>query len=326
MTTLITGAGLLGTSFAEIALARGEKVVFFDPEPRADFLAMKLGAVAPGAARKAGNTGYSLERGDIRNLPGLIDAIQTHRVQTVVHTASLIGGRVQREISLAFDINISGTRNVAEAVRLTGVKRLVHLSTFGAYDWRRAMSGPVNENAALGPGRAYGNFKASQEMILDAYAGQYKFELLMLRPANVFGLGHFWGGSSGGARMQELMEAGLAGRPARLSPTEALDVEYVYAKDVGAALDSAVTVAAPRDHVFNIGSGVVTRFDDLITAVRAVYPKLEVEVEPGERPVAKSAPMDITRARKQLGWQPRFSLLDGLRDYHADLRAARDIE
>ena len=38
MTTLVTGAGLIGTAFAQNALARGETVVFVDPEPRADFL------------------------------------------------------------------------------------------------------------------------------------------------------------------------------------------------------------------------------------------------------------------------------------------------
>ena len=62
--------------------------------------------------------------------------------ETVVHTAGLIGGRVQQSLSLAFDINLGGTRNVAEAVRLTGVRRLVHISTFGVYDMRRPGTDP----------------------------------------------------------------------------------------------------------------------------------------------------------------------------------------
>ena len=312
MGTLVTGAGLLGASFAQVAKARGERIVFFDPEPRAEFLKLKLG-----------EGGFQIVRGDVRNLPDLVEAIATHRIETVVHTAGLIGGRVQREISQAFDINISGTRNVAEAARLAGVKRIVHLSTFGVYDWRRPLAGKITEDFPLGPGRAYGNFKVAKEMILEAYAAQFKIELVMLRPANVFGVGHFWGGSSGGAKMQELMKAGITGRPARISASEAADVEYVYAKDVGAAIDLAATVAAPRERVFNIGNGEVTRFDDLVAAVRQVCPGLEVEIEPGERPAAKSEPMDISRARKRLGWEPRFTLVDALRDYHTDLSATR---
>src|SRR3954462_12647064 len=113
MATLITGAGLVGTAFAREALARGESIVFLDPEPRADFLRMKLG-----------DKGYALARKDVRDLPALIETIKAHRVETIVHTAGLIGPRVQQALSLAFDINLSGTRNVAEAVRLGGVRRL----------------------------------------------------------------------------------------------------------------------------------------------------------------------------------------------------------
>ena len=43
MTTLITGAGLVGTSYAQYAVRRGEKVVFVDPIPRQDFIRAKLG-------------------------------------------------------------------------------------------------------------------------------------------------------------------------------------------------------------------------------------------------------------------------------------------
>src|ERR1700755_2284244 len=120
MATLAPGAGLIGTAFAAQALARGEAVVFLDPEPREDFLAMKLG-----------KGGYTFVRKDVRALPALIETIKANRVDTVVHTAGLIGPRVQQALSLAFDINLGGTRNIAEAVRLTGVRRLVHLSTFG---------------------------------------------------------------------------------------------------------------------------------------------------------------------------------------------------
>src|SRR5262249_61140566 len=135
MTTLVTGAGLIGTAFAQQALARGEPLVFVDPEPRTEFLRLKLG-----------DEGYTLVRKDVRDLPGLIDTIKAHGATTVVHTAGLIGGRVQQSLSAAFDINLGGTRNVAEAVRLTGVRRLGHLSTLRGSDPRR------EANAAIGGG------------------------------------------------------------------------------------------------------------------------------------------------------------------------------
>ena len=87
MTTVVTGAGLIGTAFAQNAIARGEKVVFVDPEPRADFLKLKLG-----------DKGYALARYDVRDLPNLIATIKEHGADTVVHTAGLIGNRVQQSL------------------------------------------------------------------------------------------------------------------------------------------------------------------------------------------------------------------------------------
>ena len=65
----------------------------------------------------------------------------------------------------------------------------------------------------------------------------FGFELIMLRPANVFGLGHFWSGSSGGQKMHNLIEAAFDGRAARIPAAETLAHEYVYAKDMGRAVD-----------------------------------------------------------------------------------------
>jgi hypothetical protein len=76
----------IGASFAAEAFKRGERVVFLDPEPRADFLRAKLGDKAD----------YVFLRGDVRDLPALISAIQTHKASSVVHSAGLIGARVDR--------------------------------------------------------------------------------------------------------------------------------------------------------------------------------------------------------------------------------------
>jgi UDP-glucose 4-epimerase len=316
MTTLVTGAGLIGTEFARCALARGEAVVFVDPEPRADFLRMKLGP-----------DGYTLARHDVRDLPALIEVAKAHKVETLVHTAGLIGPRVQKSLSLAFDINLGGTRNVAETMRLAGVRRLVHISTLAVYDRRHeaagAMTQGIEENSPRGGERGYGNFKGAKELILEAYAAAHGFELIMLRPANVFGLGHYWSGSSGGQKMHNLIEAAFEGRGARITLSETLPFEYVYAKDVGRAVDLAATVPLPAETVFNIGNGYVTSFSEVLAAVKALFPALQYEIEAGERPRSNQAPLDISRAKRHLGWEPRFTIASGFADYLAELAQAR---
>ena len=312
MAILVTGAGLIGTGFAREAIARGEEIIFLDPEPRTDYLRFKLG-----------DKGYRLIAKDVRDLPGLVDAMASNKVSAVVHTAGLIGGKVQRSLYNAFDINLGGTRNVAEAVRLAGVKRLVHLSTMGVYDARRQTNANVPENFYRGPGRGYGNYKAAKEMILEAYADEHKFELLILRPANVYGFGHFFAGSSGGMKMQALAEAGLDGKSAKIPSSETMANEYVYWKDIGRAVDIAARTSMPKDYIFNAGNGYVTPFEDVVAAVRKLCPAVSFEIEQGDPPKSKAHAMDITRAREQLGWEPQYSIEDGFADYLEEIKQAR---
>ncbi len=310
MTTLITGAGLVGTSFAQHAVRRGEKPVFMDPYPRQDFIAAKLG-----------NADFEQIVDDVRSLPALIKTIQDHDVDTIVHSASMIGKRAGAPIHNGYAINVGGTLNVAEAARLTGVRRVVHISTFGVYDWRRINSGPVREEAPRGAGTAYSNSKASQELILEAYQADAGFELIMLRLANVFGVGHFWGGSGGGQKVQDLVMAGITGEPARIPEEQTMDFVYLYAADTGRAIDIAATIAAPEEQIFNIAYPFVTSFDDLVGAIKSQLPELRVEIVPGEKPVNRAVPLDVSRAERVLGWKPEFDMEAAFADYIADLKA-----
>jgi UDP-glucose 4-epimerase len=235
----------------------------------------------------------------------------------------LIGPRVQEALGIAFDINLGGTRNIAEAVRLCGVRRLVHISTFGVYDRRRPATGAIGEDFPHGQGRGYGNYKAAKELILEAYAGVYGFELIVLRPANVFGLGHFWSGSSGGRKMQALVEAALTGGTARIAASDATANEYVYSKDVGCAVDLAATVAMPAPAIFNIGNGYVTSFEEVLAALSMLCPGMSYEIETGPRPHENLAPLDISAAKRHLAWEPRFTIASALEDYVKELAAAR---
>jgi UDP-glucose 4-epimerase len=309
MTTLITGAGLIGTSFAQRAIARGEDVVFLDPVQREDYIRGKLG-----------NADFSMVADDVRNLPGLIKTIEDYKADTVIHTASLIGKRVADPIHNGYAVNIGGILNIAEAAHLTGIKRLVHMSTFGVYDWRRITEGPVSEDEVRGQGTPYSNSKVSQELILEAYTLKYGFETIVLRPANVFGVGHFAAGSGGGQKVQDLVTAGITGAPARIPEEQTMAFVYIYAKDIGRAVDLAATVPMPEKNVFNLGYDTVTSFDDLVATVKKVLPKLNVEIVPGTAPSSRTIPLDVSAAEKYLGWTPKFTMEEAFADYAEELK------
>ena len=310
MPTLITGLGLVGTAYAQLALKRGENIIFYDVAPRKDFLANKLGPA-----------NVTVVQGDVRDLPPLVETIQKHKVDKLIHTAGLIGGKVAQPIYTGMQINVMGTINVAEAVRLTGVKRLVQISTMGVYDRRLEGSEAIAESFHRGPGEAYGNSKVAKELMVEAYQRLYGFELIIVRLANVYGVGHFAGGSGGGEMVQNLLQTGIKGGVVRIKQEQARDFEYIYYKDLGRALDKAATVPLSAPTTLNIGTGVVVTFDDLVGTAEKLLPKLQVEIIPGARPRSSKQPMVIAKAKQLLGWEPEYNLAAGFKDYIEELKA-----
>jgi nucleoside-diphosphate-sugar epimerase len=308
-TTLITGLGLVGSSYAQQALKRGESLVFYDVAPRRDFLLNKLGGA-----------NVTVVQRDVRDLPALVETIQQYKCDTVVHTAGVIGGKVADPIYTGFQINIMGTVNVAEAVRLSGVRRLVQISTVGIYDRRQGEPNPIDENFLRGPGEAYGNSSVARELVVEAYQQNYGFELIVLRVALVYGVGHFAGGSGGGEMVQNLLQTGIQGGVVKIAPKVVRDFEYIYYKDLGRALDKAATAPLGGPVTLNIGTGVVTKFGDLVALAKKLLPTLQVEIAPGQRLPSAKQPMVIDKARQVLGWAPEYDLEAGFKDYIRELK------
>ncbi len=311
MTTLITGLGLVGIGFAQNAVARGEDLVFYDAEPRQSFLDELL----PG-------TEVTVLKRDLRDLPALVEAMTAHGIGTVVHTAGLIGNRVADPVYTGIQINVQGTINVAEASRLTGVKRLIHISTFGVYDRTNEGTEPLSVDAPQWGINPYSATKVANELLMRSYQNHYRsFDLAVVRPANVYGPGHFWGGSGGGAMVQSLVAAGIAGTTARIPSASTRAFEYVYYKDLGRLIDRAATVDLPDYCAFNAGNGIITQFSELVEAVRSALPGLQVEILEGATPDSMTAPMDLSASNGMLNWVPEFTLEEGFTDYARSLRA-----
>ena len=121
MRVLITGAGLIGTHTARELIERRDEVTFFDFAPRPDYI------------RRVTGKDLSVIRGDIRDLAALVDAFQQVRPECVIHLAASVGEANINNVYAGFQVNLVATINVAEAARLTGVRRLIHASTQAVY-------------------------------------------------------------------------------------------------------------------------------------------------------------------------------------------------
>ena len=302
MRVLITGAGLIGCYTARELIAVGDAVTFFDLAPRPDYVHHVV------------QHPLSTVRGDIRELPALVEAMQNTRPDCVIHTAGLQGTRAPY---FGFRVNLVGTINVTEAARLCGVKRLIHASSQGVYDLSNPPEKIAEDWPSNGAGRVYQASKVACDEVLTAYAAYYNFELGLPRFASVYGYGPYTGGGNVGIDMHAMLTAALAGRLAPMGPGIADRNDFVYVKDIAQGLRCIAHAPRLEHQVYNLGTGVCASIHDIQLALRRILGDVQFSREVSTRPRPS---LDISRARHELGYHPRFDIEAGLRDFIAEIQ------
>jgi nucleoside-diphosphate-sugar epimerase len=311
MNILITGAGLIGSHAARQAVDGGHKVVLFDLSPNRDYI-----------QKVVGKDKADVVAADMRDLPALLSALERFNVDTLVHTAGLIGGRVQENSYTGATNNIMGTINILEAARLRKLRRVVYVSTFGVYDRPKINDTLVREIHPIGGHNLYATTKVCSEHLVHAYTSMYNLDTIIIRPGGVFGRGFYVGGSTVGQVMRDLALGIIKSGPITIDAKTYGPNEYVYGKDVGLALFLACKAEGPKQRIYNAGTGVVSNHEQLAQVVREIAPSLEVKTTGA--PTAdksRSIPMDIAVSKAELGYAPRYPLAEALKDYMGELRA-----
>jgi UDP-glucose 4-epimerase len=309
MNVLVTGGGLIGCHFAKRMADDGHRVVIYDLSPNRDYIEKIVGA-----------NRAEVVAADMRDLPALLAALKRYDIDTMVHTAGLIGKRVAENSYTGATNNIVGTINVLEAARLQALKRVVYVSTFGVYDRDKITQGPIREDAPVGGHNLYTTTKACSEHLVHAYAHLYDLDAVIIRPAGVFGRGHYLGGSTVGMVMRDLALKIVKGEPFSIDAKIYFSNEYVYAKDVALAIELACKAREPKQRIYNAGSGAVTTAADLAQAARALSPQAEIQVIGGEDAGGHAKfPLDLSTSKAELGYAPQFPLKEALRDYMEEL-------
>ena len=308
MNILITGAGLIGAHTAAQVIAAGNKVVLFDLSPNRDYI------------QKIASSRAEAVAADVRDLPALLSALERFNIDTVIHTAGLIGSRVQENSYTGATNNILGTINVLEAARLRRLRRVVYVSTFGTYDRAKITDTVVRETHPIGGHNLYAATKVCSEHLVHAYVGMYKLDTVIIRPGGVFGRGFYVGGSTVGKVMRDLALNVIKGEPFTIDAKTYSPNEYVYGKDVAQALTLACQAEGMKQRIYNAGTGVVTGPSELAQIVKEIAPHLETRVTGTiDTDKSKYIPMDISISKAELGYAPKYTLRDALRDYMDEL-------
>jgi UDP-glucose 4-epimerase len=126
-----------------------------------------------------------------------------------------------------------------------------------------------------------------------------------------------------------LVEDPATGKPVRVPQGgDQLD-DMVYVDDVAEALVQAALADRLGFGAYNIASGKGQTIRQFADAVRAVVPGADIEVGPGLNPLGFDvhyyAIFDISRAREDFGFEPKFDLISGVRDYVERLRSLQRV-
>ena len=316
MTTLIIGAGLVGSQIARLLVEDGERPVLMDRAHQVDALGeivdLKRVVLAPG---------------DVLQPLELMRLLREHAVDAIVHTAAnpMLTLGAQRDPYAAVQLNIMGTMNVLEAARILRIGRVVVASSNVLGHFIAGGEGggdPAREEAFPRPTTFYAATKQAVENLGLNYARWCGVEFAALRYGAVFGP---WSGRGGGGPsnvMREAVARLLAGEEAVLPAGR---MEWVYSKDAAHGTVLALRAAGLPSRVFNITMGVVVAPDDLVSALRTVIQGAKVRIEtPAAAAVSlpdMTHPSDLHLARSVLGYAPHFGILEAVRDFVASMAA-----
>ena len=303
---LVTGgAGYIGSHMVQVLNAHGYEVVVYDN------LATGFRDALPPC---------TFIKGDLADRARLATVFTRQRIAAVMHfAASIAVGESVRQPAAYYRNNVVHTLNLLDAMRAHAVDRLVFSSTAAVYG--EPLETPITEAHPLRPLNPYGRSKLMVEQILADHAAAYGLTAVSLRYFNAAGADP--AGARGERHEPEthlipLTLAAASGERASIdifgddyATADGTCVrDYIHVMDLCDAHLKALTYPRPGFRAFNLGNGAGFSVREVIAAVQAVTGR---EVPTRVRPRRAGDPAvliaDATRARRELGWRPRYTRL-----------------
>jgi UDP-glucose 4-epimerase len=262
--------------------------------------------------------------GDILNFNQLLQAINNSRADIIVHAASFTNvEKAQFLPEKAIQTNIQGTLNVLKAARKAGIKRVIYTSSRGVFGHIDDHHGhpnyePINEEYRCKPYTIYGATKYFSECLGTIYARMYNIEFCSLRFSMIFGP-RKQETHGRGAFHSILVEESFAGKKVTVPKGGDQKDDLIYVRDAAHAIILATLTPKLSYNIFNIGTGKATTPIDFIRILSYFIPKAQIEIGHGldylNRGYQNYCIFDISRAKEQLGYQPQYTLWEGIHDY-----------
>jgi CDP-glucose 4,6-dehydratase len=302
----VTGCtGLLGSWLTADLVERGANVVGLvrDSVPRTNFLTLGL------------DKRITLVRGEVEDYFLLERVLNEYEIETVFHLAAqTIVTTANRNPVSTFETNIKGTWNLLEACRRSSmVKRIVVASSDKAYGDQKAL--PYQEDAPLQGAHPYDVSKSAADLLATAYWNTYRLPVCITRCGNLFG-----GGDLNFNRIVPgTIRSALRGEPPIIRSDGTLKRDYFYVRD---AADAYVKLAEQMDTRGCHGEAFNFSLEQPMTVLEITNAVLAEMKKNSLKPVIKNEAsgeilnqyLSAEKARRTLGWKPRYSLSEGLQE------------
>jgi UDP-glucose 4-epimerase len=292
---LVTGgAGFIGSNVADAFKKAGHYVVSLD-----NMFAGNMANVSKG---------IKFYKEDIRN-PKVVSIIKKERIDVISHHAAQISvpDSVKNPAADA-DINVMGVINLLDCARLSGVKKIIFVSSGGTV-YGAPSKFPVAETHPYAAESPYGISKVAGELYVKFFAAQYKMKYTILRYSNVYGPRQMPHGEAGVVAI--FIKKIMSGAAPTIFGGGKCVRDYVYVGDVAAANVAALQNGDNME--FNIGTGIPTDVNQLYSAVRRVTGFKEDAVKgPFREGDILANYLDNKKAARVLKWKPKVDLANGV--------------
>ena len=260
----------------------------------------------------------TLVRGDTRNKDHLRRVILEHRPTHIIHLAALpIANLSKSHSEEALSSTLNSTINLLEIIRdVDFVQRFVYTSSsmvYGDFEYT-----PADEEHPKSPKGIYGGVKLCGEIMTQVYGPLFGADYTIIRPSAVYGP------TDVNRRVSQiLVENALHGKPLILHGGDETVLDFTHVKDAAEGFILAALTPEGRNQVFNITRGEGRSLREFADILVAMIPSVQIIEEPADESHPKRGALDITRARRLLGYDPKYSLEDGLREYVDFVRRCR---
>lgn len=309
MRILVTGAaGFIGSNLAETLLRRGDEVAgldnfndFYDP-------ARKRANVA----HLASYPRFTMHETDLRDAEGVREIIRVGDFDAVAHLGGMANVRYSIERGpLYTDVNIRGTVNVLEGVRLANQPNVVFASTSSVYGKTDRL--PFQEDDPLGkPLAPYPATKIACELMGYTYHNLFDLSFTAVRFFSVYG-------PRGRPDMMPFIitDSIVNDEVFQLYNAGEMHRDWTYVGDIVQGVIAALETPLGYERL-NLGRGEPVRMADFVTLIEDLVGKkarMETPPAPASEPPITYA--DISKARRLLGYDPQVSVKEGLAEFWA---------